>query len=949
MICTHCHTVNPDDSQECAACGAPLPVMDHQERMDGADASASSQAHPDSQLINTVAMVVTPPKGPAWKASASANSPGLSSGISTTLAPGSQLGARYRIESLLGRGGMGTVYKAYDKELDRTVALKLLRSELIDDPVEMQRFKQELLLASKISHKNILRIHDLGEVPGLKFISMAYVEGEDLHHRLESQGRLPLDRTVNIARQLCAALEAAHGEGVIHRDLKPQNVLLDGAGNAYVSDFGLARSIEAASAGMTRTGQVLGTPRYMSPEQVECKPLDQRSDLYSLGLIFYEMVTGDVPFKGDSALQLMYQRVKVKPKNPKLLNPELPDYLVRIILRCLERDPTKRYQYAREILADLDAQRSPSKSISVQIALPMPTRRTWLIAGGSVLLLLLLALGIPKTRHWVFRMEAPRPTTPADTAAPGQVKYLAVLPFRILGDKKQLGYVGEGLMEALSAKLYQLKDVRVASTQAIEKVNQDTPLARIAQELGVNLIVQGTLQGSKEKVRIVMGLDDVTGGRRLWTQEFSGVPQDLLTLEDQIYVKLAEALQLKPSNEELARVQMHPTENIAAYELYLQGRSAMRGQQLVKNVETAIRLYEDALKKDPTFALAYTGIADASLVMYQETKNSFWSQKALAAAEQAQGLNNSLAEVHFSLGNVYSTTGKLAEASVELRRALELAPNSDEGYRLLGAVYLAGGQKEEAIQAYRKAIEINSYYWVNYNWMGNTYFQLGEYDKALTAYRRMTEMDPENAFGYLNIGAVYIQQGKYEECVPWLQKALALQPYFMTYSNLGTAYFYLKRYSDAVAMFEKAVQMNPNDQMIVGNLADAYRWSGQKQKAMTTYDKAISLAYKQLEVNPRKALLMGFMALYYAKKGDVIQAANFIHRARAIDPNGVELIYDEATVEALAGHQQQALRALQEAIQKGYSSEEANNDPELGSLHSLPEYEILVKKSKKKG
>ncbi len=844
---------------------------------------------------------------------------------------------------------MGTVYKAYDKELDRTVALKLLRSELIDDPVEMQRFKQELLLASKISHKNILRIHDLGEVPGLKFISMAYVEGEDLHHRLESQGRLPLDRTVNIARQLCAALEAAHGEGVIHRDLKPQNVLLDGAGNAYVSDFGLARSIEAASAGMTRTGQVLGTPRYMSPEQVECKPLDQRSDLYSLGLIFYEMVTGDVPFKGDSALQLMYQRVKVKPKNPKLLNPELPDYLVRIILRCLERDPTKRYQYAREILADLDAQRSPSKSISVQIALPMPTRRTWLIAGGSVLLLLLLALGIPKTRHWVFRMEAPRPTTPADTAAPGQVKYLAVLPFRILGDKKQLGYVGEGLMEALSAKLYQLKDVRVASTQAIEKVNQDTPLARIAQELGVNLIVQGTLQGSKEKVRIVMGLDDVTGGRRLWTQEFSGVPQDLLTLEDQIYVKLAEALQLKPSNEELARVQMHPTENIAAYELYLQGRSAMRGQQLVKNVETAIRLYEDALKKDPTFALAYTGIADASLVMYQETKNSFWSQKALAAAEQAQGLNNSLAEVHFSLGNVYSTTGKLAEASVELRRALELAPNSDEGYRLLGAVYLAGGQKEEAIQAYRKAIEINSYYWVNYNWMGNTYFQLGEYDKALTAYRRMTEMDPENAFGYLNIGAVYIQQGKYEECVPWLQKALALQPYFMTYSNLGTAYFYLKRYSDAVAMFEKAVQMNPNDQMIVGNLADAYRWSGQKQKAMTTYDKAISLAYKQLEVNPRKALLMGFMALYYAKKGDVIQAANFIHRARAIDPNGVELIYDEATVEALAGHQQQALRALQEAIQKGYSSEEANNDPELGSLHSLPEYEILVKKSKKKG
>jgi serine/threonine-protein kinase len=254
---------------------------------------------------------------------------------------------------------MGAVYKAYDKELNRVVALKLVRPELTSDASSMRRFKQELLLASKISHKNILRIHDLGDVEGVKFISMAYVEGEDLHHVLEREGRLPLARVLNITKQLCAALDAAHTEGVVHRDLKPQNVLIDAADNAYVSDFGLAKSLDQSAAGVTRSGEVMGTPRYMSPEQVEGKPAGHPSDIYSLGLIVYEMVTGEAPFKGDSALQEMYQRVTEKPKSPKELDPDLPDYLVRIILRCLERDPERRYQQARDVLHDLESEVPP--------------------------------------------------------------------------------------------------------------------------------------------------------------------------------------------------------------------------------------------------------------------------------------------------------------------------------------------------------------------------------------------------------------------------------------------------------------------------------------------------------------------------------------------------------------------------------------------------------------
>src|SRR5208282_3574631 len=247
---------------------------------------------------------------------------------------------------------MGRVYKAYDKELNRTVALKVIRQGAMGEADALNRFKQELVLASKISHKNILRIHDMGEVGDVKFITMAYVEGHDLHGILQDNPKLPMERILKFAVQLTEALAAAHAEGVVHRDLKPQNILVNKDDQIFVSDFGLAKSFEEGAIGMTRTGAFLGTPRYMSLQQVEGKPADGGADLYAFGLILYEMVIGDVPFTGESTLKVMYQRIQEKPKSPKLLRPDLPNWLVKIIMRCLERDPNDRYQNSYEILAD---------------------------------------------------------------------------------------------------------------------------------------------------------------------------------------------------------------------------------------------------------------------------------------------------------------------------------------------------------------------------------------------------------------------------------------------------------------------------------------------------------------------------------------------------------------------------------------------------------------------
>ena len=862
------------------------------------------------------------------------------------LAPGSDFGSRYRIEALLGQGGMGRVYKAYDKDLDRVVALKVVHQGAMGETDALKRFKQELVLASKISHKNILRIHDMGEVGGTKFITMAYVEGHDLYGILKENPKLPMERVLKYARALAEALAAAHAEGVIHRDLKPQNILVNKDDQIFVSDFGLAKSFEEGAQGMTKTGAFLGTPRYMSPEQVEGKPADQRSDLYSYGLMLYEMAVGDVPFTGESTLKVMYQRIQEKPRNPKLINPSLPSWFVRIIMRCLERDPAERYQSAYEILADLQGSRgSASGTHTVQIQIPefvAQRRWTWVVAG--VLALLLLTFAIPPVRHLILGGGSGKPGTSATGIPPlSQGKFVAILPFRILGDEQSLGYVAEGLNEALSAKLFQLKEVRLASDKAVAKVSEKDPLEKTARNLGVNLIVQGMIQGTSDKMAVIVNLMDPVEGKKIWTQQFTGVPKDLLSIEDQISSQLVTALDVKVTNEEMARAAERPTDNVDAYDLYLRGRQALRGPDATKNAQTAIDYFEQGIKKDPSFALAYTGLADASVRMYVEKKDSFWAQKAVAAAQHAEQLKDNLPEVHFSLGNVYLRTGKTVEAISELKRGLQLAPNSDEGYVRLGRAYLERGQKEEAIAAYKKAIDVNPYYSGHHIDLENAYFSLGDTGKALEEAKRVTELQPDSVHGWDNLGNAYERAGRYDESIAAYQKSIELSPTWSAYSNLGNSYFVLKRYNDSVKAFEKATELGPNQELAMGNLADAYRASGQKDKAAATYEKAIALAFQDLQVNPQNTGAMGDLALYYAKKGDGQHGMEFIRRARAIDMKDVSLIYIQATVENLSGKTADALRSLREAFSKGFPVKDAQADPEFANLQNLPDFQSLVK------
>lgn len=931
MICPQCRTENSEESSACSKCGSSFDL----------DLGADGTLDAIPGALDSPAPRGQSTPAPSIRSGSTSRTGARSAAAYGVLQPGDELGQRYRIESLLGQGGMGRVYKAYDKELDRLIALKVLQPELASDAHAMQRFKQELLLASRISHKNILRIHDLGEADNVKFISMAFVDGPDLHRVLRAE-KLSIERAQDIAQQLCEALDAAHSEGIVHRDLKPQNVLVGAGNHVYVSDFGLAKSLESSASGMTRTGQYLGTPRYMAPEQVESGQVDKRTDLYALGLILFEMVTGEDAFKGESTLQIMYRRVKEKPPNPKQINPEVPDYLARIILRCLERDPAHRYQDAREILTDLRAARVTPAAKGLAGILPDIARRWWIAAAVAILLAALLA--IPSVRH-IFRRGG---QGPAATAAPPGVpplssgRFIAVLPLQVLGDAHQIGYLAEGIQEALSAKLFQLKDVRMTSADAAAKTNQNEPLPKIAGALGANLLVQGALQSSGDKIRITINLENGADGSRLWSNEFNGVTGDLFTIEDQIYNQLVTALNLTPTGDEIARAAARPTYNIAAYDLYLRGRNALRGHQS-KDVQSALDYFTEAVNKDPSFALAYSGVADASLRMYSIKKDSLWTDKALAAAEQAQQLNDKLPEVHFVLGSAYSLTGKYNQAVAELKRATALAPNSDEAYVRLGDAYLQSGNAPAAMQSFQKAIQLNPYFWNNQDEIGSAYFEQGAYAKALDAFRQVTTLAPDIDAGFENMGNVYLREGKYQDCIPYYQKALQIEPYWTTYSNLGTAYFFLKQYTQSAAAYEKAVELNPNDSEVVVNLADAYRWSGQQDKARTTYQLAISLGYKELQTNPQSALTMAQIALSYAKIGNAQQADAFIGRARSLARNNVDYIYDQAEIEAILDRQDSALTALREAFEKHYPVDYASGDQELENLQNNPKFVALIK------
>jgi serine/threonine-protein kinase len=871
----------------------------------------------------------------------------------------------YRLLDKLGEGGMGVVYRAVDTRLDREVAIKVLAPEAMGHPERKRRFIQEARTASALNHPNIITIYDIGaaEAAGrtLDFIAMEYVKGRTLYETIGPQG-LPLTEALRYGIQVASALEAAHAVGIIHRDLKPANIMVTAQGLVKVLDFGVAKLSEPEEPDpnaptqtlhrppRTTEGTVVGTVAYMSPEQAEGKRVDVRSDLFSFGSMFYEMLTGQRAFQGDSRLSIMASILRDEPGPGGELSGVVPLEVEPILARCLRKDPERRFQSAADLkvvlqeLWDLKvAERVLPTATTHRIAPAGLTRkkralpRKPLAAVGAAALLLVLAAAA-----WVWRDRF--------VVRLPERKHIAVLPFQTTGGEPAHQAFADGLVEMLAGKLAQLerfhKSLSVVGASEVRREGATrAPEARRA--FGVNLVIQGRVERPAGEVRVMVSVVEAPGGRVLGSRMVRAPQDQLPALPDALVRAAARLLQLDLTPEALQALSAGYTSRAGAYDLYLQALGTLQRYDRAGNIDHAIALFSKAAEQDPNYALAYAGLGEAYWRQYSRTREPRYLEQARSAGRRALQLDDRLSQAFVNIAMTYEAVGQHDAAVQELERALRIDPGHAAAYRELATVYLAAGRPAEAEATYRRALQLRPGDWLGHTMLGLFYLRQSRYAEAETPFQRAVELTPDNAVTHRNLGGLYYLMGRYDLAAQSLERSVAIQPLATSYSNLGVIHYALGRYRQSVAMHEKALELaeknSRNDYLLLGNLADAYRWTPElADQAPATYRRAVEAAERHLAVNPDDPKILSTVAVYRAKLAENRPAVAAVERARRLAPSDAAVAFRAAVVYELANQRPRALTALQSAVTAGYSLDEIRRDPELAQLRRDPRFEGLL-------
>ncbi|MGB8319774.1 MAG: protein kinase [Ignavibacteriaceae bacterium] len=839
----------------------------------------------------------------------------------------------YKILEKLGAGGMGVVFKARDLKLDRIVALKFLPHSYSFDEDIKKRFVHEAKAVSKLQHNNICTIHEINETDdGQLFICIDYYEGESLKEKL-GNGKLGLNEALDISLQICEGLKKAHEKNIIHRDIKPANIFITKDGIVKILDFGLAKM--KGQSHLTKFESTIGTTAYMSPEQAKGDDVDQRTDIWSLGVVFYEMVSGNLPFKGEYDQAIIYSILN---RTPDEL--DVPKKIKNFISKCLQKKVINRYFSIDEILVEFNLTTSSSlKKGKVEVngglfEIVRKSKSTVALVVAAILLISILGWFLFNNLN--ISGSKPEP------------KQVAVLPFINIGNDPASEAFCDGLVETLTSQLTQLPQfntsIQVIPSSEIH-ARHISSAKQAAQIFGADLAVTGSIQKYSDKIRLILNLVDARSLRQISSTSGDYNLSNVYNFQDDVVTKLSHILAVNLKPEEIEKINRGGTENIDAYILYTQGKGYLQNYWSVKNINDAIRLFHEALGKDSGYTLAFAGLTEAYIRKFKYERNSSYLDSATLYNESAKKLNESLPFVHIASGLIFNEKGEFENSVIEFKKAIEEDKYNFDGYNGLAISYQSLNQDKKAEQTYKQSIGLKPAYWVGYNKLGIFYYSHGEYNKALEQFQKVVELTPDNTFGLNNLGAVYMLLDKWSEAKSTLKHVIKLQPDYSAYSNLGSIYFFHDEdFKSAAGMYKKALALDSSNYLMWGNLASAYyQIPDYKDQSGYYFNHAIDLAEKELKLNPRDASALSSLATYYSMIGKGDKPIKYLNKALELSPGNVDIIDKGIVVNEILGRRNEALKLTREILQKGFPISKLEKSPDLKDMIKDKRFEILKK------
>ena len=799
---------------------------------------------------------------------------------------GAHLGP-FEVLEPLGAGGMGEVYRARDSRLGRIVAVKVLRPDLAGDPDRIERFEREARAASALNHPNIVTIHDVGVEGGMSYIAMEWVDGSPLRDLVARAKPQTIPTVVSIGAQIAEGLGAVHAVGIVHRDLKPDNVMVTADGLVKILDFGLAKLVApgdeamsqlATESGGTAAGVLLGTVGYMSPEQAAGREVDHRSDQFALGVILYELATGVRAFKRDSAAQTLAAIIEDEPEPLEVRNPLVPPQLSRVIARCLSKKPADRYESTRDLAHDL---RDLVREGSTSRVATVPARRSIGMAAavGAMLVLLSAAAG---AWWWIARSRG------AVAAADEARRVVAVLPFQDLTGDASRAYFAAGVTEEIRGQLTKVSALRLLSRSAVQRYGNDD-LRQLLSELGAGSAVEGTVRLEGQRARVSVELIDTTTERTLWSEQYDRTLDDVLSVQTDVAIRIAEALNATLGPDERMRVARPPTKNAEAYELYLRAQELSSGERQ-QNLR-AIELLKKAVALDPTFAVAHARLAYRTFFLgyYEDPK---YIDMSIAIAQRAIELDPTLPSAHMALASAYGQKGWASRSREAFQKALSLDPGGTGGGALSNIAVLDSevlGRHDDAIASARRLLQIRPVRpGIIYHIAWPLLFLRDDATTARWLTEGLNRAPDAPRLRYLKAAFLYLQ-GEEAAALALARKIIEDHPALEEGLMVAAELAYLTAAPDAEAQIERLFRRSPGIEAGPLLKQESYRTSyayllmarGERSRAGTLLGEALTHAHMALENDNENQRVPFEIAAIHATRGENDQALDWLAKAFA--------------------------------------------------------------------